>query len=105
LRDFWRRSIFDFCNNIGTERTWRDVRVDSAMRAIPDIGGQRYPFRLPMVTVSAHMLPTLPSRDVCLSGQTVSGLITVKRRFDPDCRRLGIFMFGAHVVARDGGPV
>src|SRR6266446_3987637 len=29
-RDFRGRPIFDFCNNIGTFRTWRDVRLESA---------------------------------------------------------------------------
>ena len=33
-RDFWGCSIFDFCNNIGTFRTWRDVRLESVMRSI-----------------------------------------------------------------------
>src|SRR5258706_16411787 len=36
-RDFQRRSIFDFCNNIGTKRTWRDVRLESVMRSKADI--------------------------------------------------------------------
>ena len=31
-RDFRSISIFDFCNNIGTKRTWRDVRLESVMR-------------------------------------------------------------------------
>ena len=30
-RHFPGRSIFDFCNNIGTKRTWRDVRLESVM--------------------------------------------------------------------------
>src|SRR5712671_2019782 len=30
-RDFQRRSIFDFCNSIGTLRTWRDVRLESVI--------------------------------------------------------------------------
>src|SRR6202140_752262 len=30
LRDFQRPSIFDFCNTIGTKRTWHDVRLESA---------------------------------------------------------------------------
>jgi hypothetical protein len=29
-RDFLGCSIFDFCNNIGTKRTWPDVRLESA---------------------------------------------------------------------------
>jgi len=36
-RDFWYRSIFDFCNSIGTKRTWRDVRLESAMRTKADV--------------------------------------------------------------------
>jgi len=28
-RDFRASSIFDFCNNIGTKRTWLDVRLES----------------------------------------------------------------------------
>jgi hypothetical protein len=28
----------DFCNKIGTFRTWRDVRVESVMRSKADIG-------------------------------------------------------------------
>src|SRR5258705_13949366 len=28
-RDFLGCSIFDFCNNIGTFRTWRNVRLES----------------------------------------------------------------------------
>jgi hypothetical protein len=33
-RDFFGCSIFDFRNNIGTKRTWPNVRVESAMRTI-----------------------------------------------------------------------
>src|SRR5467141_2350127 len=36
-RDFLGCSIFDFCNNIGTKRTWPDVRLESVMRSIADI--------------------------------------------------------------------
>jgi hypothetical protein len=28
----------DFCNSIGTKRTWRDVRLESVMRTKADIG-------------------------------------------------------------------
>jgi len=35
-RDFQRRSIFDFCNNIGTNRTSSDVRLESALRGKAD---------------------------------------------------------------------
>src|SRR6478735_8128787 len=37
-RDFWGRSIFDFCNNIGTFRTWRDVRLESAFGGRAEVG-------------------------------------------------------------------
>src|SRR6478736_1574612 len=33
-RDFLGCSIFDFCNNIGTFRTWRDVRPESDFGAV-----------------------------------------------------------------------
>src|SRR5712671_3067736 len=33
-RDFLGCSIFDFCNKIGTFRTWLHVRVESVMRLI-----------------------------------------------------------------------
>jgi len=36
-RDFLGCSIFDFCNNIGTKRTWRDVRLESVMGIKVDI--------------------------------------------------------------------
>src|SRR5258708_2077100 len=36
-RDFPGRSIFDFCNNIGTKRTWRDVRLESVNRLKADM--------------------------------------------------------------------
>jgi hypothetical protein len=35
-RDFWRRSISDFYNNIGTKRTWRSSRCMSAIGATAD---------------------------------------------------------------------
>jgi hypothetical protein len=35
-RYFWRCSIFDVCNNIGTERTWRSSRCMSAIGATAD---------------------------------------------------------------------
>jgi hypothetical protein len=31
-RDYHSRSIFDFCNSIGTCRTWRDVQLESVIR-------------------------------------------------------------------------
>jgi len=37
-RDFLGCSIFDFCNNIGTFRTWRDVRLESGMRTKAEVG-------------------------------------------------------------------
>src|SRR5258705_8056478 len=36
-RDFLGCSIFDFCNNIGTSRTWRDVRLESAFRGRAEV--------------------------------------------------------------------
>jgi len=36
-RDFPGRSVFDFCNNIGTNRTSSDVRYSVANGAQPDI--------------------------------------------------------------------
>jgi hypothetical protein len=36
-RDFRSPSIFDFFNSIGTFRTWRDVRLESAMRSKADV--------------------------------------------------------------------
>jgi hypothetical protein len=40
-RDFWGCSIFDFCNNIGTSRTWRNVCYESVMRTKADIEARR----------------------------------------------------------------
>jgi hypothetical protein len=34
-----RRLCADFCNKIGTSRTWRDVRVESLMRSKADTDG------------------------------------------------------------------
>jgi hypothetical protein len=34
LRDFRRRSVFDFCNTIGTFRKCRNVQLESRMRTI-----------------------------------------------------------------------
>src|SRR3982074_3320957 len=36
-RDFLGCSLFDFCNNIGTFRTWRDVRLESVVRSTADV--------------------------------------------------------------------
>ena len=36
-RDFWGCSIFDFCNNIGAERTWRSGRDMSVIGAIAEV--------------------------------------------------------------------
>src|SRR5258708_23677836 len=49
-RDFRSRSIFDFCNSIGTFRTWRDVRLESVNRLKADmINAQKFQkwFELP----------------------------------------------------------
>jgi hypothetical protein len=37
LRDFRRRSVFDFCNTIGTSRTWGDVQLESEKRCKADM--------------------------------------------------------------------
>jgi len=37
-RDFPGRSIFDFCNSIGTFRTCRDFRVESAFGGKAEVG-------------------------------------------------------------------
>jgi hypothetical protein len=37
-RDFWRGSIFDFCNKIGTNRTTSGIRSPVATGGKPDIG-------------------------------------------------------------------
>jgi hypothetical protein len=40
-RDFWCCSIFDFCNNIGTNRTNRAGQRMSVSKARPEVTGSR----------------------------------------------------------------
>jgi hypothetical protein len=42
LRDFRRRSVFDFCNTIGTFATCRYGRLESAIRSRADVGRNRH---------------------------------------------------------------
>jgi hypothetical protein len=41
LRDFRRRSVFDFRNTIGTNRTHRAALIMSVVRARPELAGRR----------------------------------------------------------------
>jgi hypothetical protein len=45
LRDFWRRSIFDFCNTIGTFRTCRGGLTTSALGGRTDMPFKQDHFR------------------------------------------------------------
>jgi len=44
-REFSSCGFWDFCNSIGTKRTWRDVRLESVNRFKADIPPQGRDFR------------------------------------------------------------
>jgi hypothetical protein len=72
-RDFWRRSIFDFCNNIGTKRTCRHVSLKSVMGFISGLG---------LRSARAYCLASLQNGQ-----QRSTGWTAARRGFSQDLRR------------------
>src|ERR1700676_642973 len=85
LRDFQRHSIFDFCNTIGTKRTWHDVRLESASL----IGHLRSStFRLSTYAVSMSLAGSCFSSESAHQGPSIMGFEDeAEQSFGRPCRQ------------------